>query len=93
VGRISNPSRTENNASCSPINAKYSINANADSATASTDRGLFLPVKISLVLLAITFNTCVASAEDVGLRLRFGLNDKEPTTWDGTVTVAPGAWR
>jgi hypothetical protein len=50
-------------------------------------------VKISLVLLAITFNTCVASAEDVGLRLRFGLNDKEPTTWDGTVTVAPGAWR
>jgi hypothetical protein len=29
-------------------------------------------------------------ADDAGLRVRFGLTDKEATTWDGTVSVAPG---
>jgi Protein of unknown function (DUF3604) len=31
-----------------------------------------------------------AVADDIGLRLRFGLNDKEATDWSGTVAVAPG---
>jgi hypothetical protein len=29
-------------------------------------------------------------AADVGVRIRFGLTDKTPKKWDGTVTVAPG---
>ena len=29
-------------------------------------------------------------ADDVGVRIRFGLTDKEPTKWDGTISVSPG---
>src|SRR6476660_2734485 len=29
-------------------------------------------------------------ASDVGVRIRFGLTDKEPKKWDGTISVAPG---
>ena len=29
-------------------------------------------------------------ALDVGVRIRFGLTDKEPNKWDGTISVAPG---
>src|SRR5262245_29933225 len=29
-------------------------------------------------------------AADVGVRIRFGLTDKMPTKWDGTVSVSPG---
>ena len=43
-----------------------------------------------LFLLAVTFAWPV-SAADVGVRIRFGLTDKSPTKWDGTVSVSPGA--
>src|SRR5262245_945023 len=29
-------------------------------------------------------------ASDVGVRIRFGLTDKDPTKWDGTISVSPG---
>jgi hypothetical protein len=29
-------------------------------------------------------------ADDIGLRVRFGLNDTRPTVWNGTVEVSPG---
>lgn len=29
-------------------------------------------------------------AADVGVRVRFGLTDKSPTKWDGTISVSPG---
>src|SRR4051794_31120945 len=29
-------------------------------------------------------------AEETGLKLRFGVSDKEATDWSGTVTVSPG---
>ena len=41
-----------------------------------------------LPLLALT--ATAAFADDIGLRMRVGLNDKEATAWDGSVTVAPG---
>ena len=44
--------------------------------------------KLLLPLLALT--ATAAFADDIGLRMRVGLNDKEATAWDGTVTVAPG---
>src|SRR5215510_10637496 len=31
-----------------------------------------------------------AVASDVGVRIRFGLTDKAPQKWDGTISVAPG---
>jgi hypothetical protein len=31
-----------------------------------------------------------AIALDVGVRIRFGLTDKEPKQWDGTISVSPG---
>ena len=31
-----------------------------------------------------------ALASDVGVRIRFGLTDKEPKKWDATISVAPG---
>src|SRR5829696_1151495 len=31
-----------------------------------------------------------APAAEVGVRMRFGLTDKEPQEWDGTVSVQPG---
>ncbi|HEY2411097.1 MAG TPA: hypothetical protein VGI40_02585 [Pirellulaceae bacterium] len=46
---------------------------------------LFRLALISLFLISST-----ATAADVGVRIRFGLNDKEPETWDGTVNVKPG---
>jgi hypothetical protein len=47
-------------------------------------------VKTSLAFLTLTLTTIAASADDAGIRLRFGLDDKEATTWDGTVTVEKG---
>jgi hypothetical protein len=36
-------------------------------------------------------HACVAgSRSDVGVRIRFGLTDKAPTKWDGTISVSPG---
>src|SRR5690349_20646357 len=31
-----------------------------------------------------------ASAADIGVRIRFGLNDEKPTKWDGTIDIAEG---
>lgn len=39
------------------------------------------------LLVALTWN---AAADEVGVRVRFGLTDKEPKSWNGTVSVAPG---
>ena len=30
-------------------------------------------------------------ADDVGIKIRVGITDKEATDWSGTVTVAPGS--
>ena len=46
-------------------------------------------LRIILSLLAVTVAWPVF-ANDVGVRLRFGLTDKAPTKWDGTISVAPG---
>ena len=45
-----------------------------------------------LIFLAViaTSSTSTGRAEEVGLRIRFGLNDDRPTDWSGTVEVAPG---
>ena len=40
-------------------------------------------------LLAVMLAWPVVAA-DVGVRIRFGLTDKTPTKWDGTISVAPG---
>lgn len=43
---------------------------------------------LPICLLVLVFHA--AGAMDVGVRVRFGLTDKAPTKWDGTVTVSPG---
>ena len=44
-----------------------------------------------LLLAAIPLcGTWPVFAADVGVRIRFGLTDKEPTKWDGTIAVSPG---
>jgi len=50
-------------------------------------KALSVPCSIVAALLATAGPTL---AEDVGIRVRFGLTDKEATNWDGTVAVAPG---
>src|SRR4051812_16422060 len=40
--------------------------------------------------LIVVVISVAASALDVGVRIRFGLTDKEPKKWDGTISVAPG---
>jgi hypothetical protein len=47
-------------------------------------------MKKIVVLLGLSLLGAAANADDVGLRLRLGLNDKTPTNWDGSVTVSPG---
>jgi len=42
------------------------------------------------VWLGLSLLGATANADDIGIRLRFGLNDKTPTNWDGSVTVSPG---
>lgn len=42
---------------------------------------------IFLIALALAARGC---AGEIGLRFRFGLNDKEATDWSGTVAVEPG---
>lgn len=46
-------------------------------------------MKTSLALAALL--TTTALADDIGVRLRLGLEDKESTDWSGTVAVAPGS--
>jgi len=47
-----------------------------------------MPRLLPSLLLALT--TTAAFADDIGLRVRFGLTDKEATDWSGTVAVTPG---
>ncbi len=47
-------------------------------------------MKRFLPCLLLVLTSVAAVADDIGLRLRFGLNDQEATDWSGTVTVTPG---
>ncbi len=42
------------------------------------------------VVFPSLFATTSVQAADLGVRIRFGLMDREPATWDGTVAVQPG---
>src|ERR1041385_8631795 len=46
-----------------------------------------LRASIPILLIASTLSS---PASEMGVRIRFGLTDKEPTKWDATVSVAPG---
>jgi hypothetical protein len=46
-------------------------------------------LRASIPILFIA-STLSSSASEMGVRIRFGLTDKEPTKWDATVSVAPG---
>lgn len=41
-------------------------------------------------LLPLLFCSSFALADDASLLVQFGLGDQEPTSWDGSITVAPG---
>src|SRR5262245_11753459 len=49
-----------------------------------------LSFRAVVALTVISALASIATAADVGVRIRFGLMDKEPATWDGTVNVKPG---
>jgi len=42
------------------------------------------------LLFSLLLSTTLASAEDVGVLIQFGLGDAESTVWDGSITVTPG---
>ena len=46
-------------------------------------------LRIIIFLAAVMFALPTLAA-DIGVRVRFGLTDKAPTKWDGTITVSPG---
>jgi hypothetical protein len=46
---------------------------------------------LSVALLALFSSVITAVAADVGLRIRFGLADHLPKSWDGHVSVSPGS--
>ena len=46
-------------------------------------------LKLICGLIVVAFSVPTL-ASDVGIRIRFGLTDKEPTKWDGTISIAPG---
>ena len=47
-------------------------------------------MKTFLLPLTVLASLGSAFADDAGLRLRFGIHDKEATDWSGTISVAPG---
>src|SRR6476659_4369339 len=51
-------------------------------------KSLSLPAALLLSFLFLAVH--VTSAAEVGVRIRFGLTDKEPEVWNGTVSVKPG---
>src|SRR5438552_17915051 len=51
-------------------------------------KSLSLPAAILLSILS--FAAQPTAAAEVGVRVRFGLTDKEPETWNGSVNVTPG---
>src|SRR2546430_9507621 len=50
-------------------------------------KSTMLKLLCGLIVVAFSLPTL---ASDVGIRIRFGLTDKEPTKWDGTISIAPG---
>src|SRR5262245_24096848 len=44
----------------------------------------------SLAFVFVAVATTSALADDVGIRVRFGLNDEKSTKWDGTVETSAG---
>ncbi len=46
-------------------------------------------VRTTLLALGILL-ACNTGADEVGVRIRFGLTDTEPSKWDGSVSVSPG---
>ena len=48
-------------------------------------------MKISLLPLLAILPITTAFADDIGIKVRLGLEDKEATDWSGTVTVSPGS--
>ncbi len=47
-------------------------------------------IRTSLIALFVAVFSGPLFAGDVGIRIRFGLTDREPTKWDGSITVSPG---
>jgi len=47
-------------------------------------------MKAFLLPLCLIVSFSPVFADDVGLRLRLGIHDKEATDWSGTISVAPG---
>ena len=47
-------------------------------------------MKTPLLSLLAVLSTTMAFADDIGIKVRLGLEDKEATDWSGTVTVSPG---
>src|SRR5437867_5222680 len=43
-----------------------------------------------LAVLLLSLAAGEALGDEIGIRVRFGLKDRSPTSWDGTVTVTPG---
>ncbi len=48
-------------------------------------------MKSPLLSLLAVLSVATAVADDIGIKVRFGLEDKEATDWSGTVTVTPGS--
>ncbi|EDY17229.1 hypothetical protein CfE428DRAFT_5247 [Chthoniobacter flavus Ellin428] len=48
-------------------------------------------MKPSLLPLVLALSTTAAFADDIGVKVRLGLEDKEATDWSGTVSVTPGS--
>ena len=44
-----------------------------------------------LAFALLCVSAAVTTAEEAGLRIRFGITDETPTDWSGTVEVSPGA--
>ena len=47
-------------------------------------------MRLLLLFLSLLAVYVVASAEEVGVLVRFGLSDRAPTAWDGSVSVSAG---
>ena len=48
-------------------------------------------MKILFLSVAAAFFVSAALADDIGVKIRLGIMDKEATDWSGTVTVTPGS--
>ncbi|MCB1123263.1 MAG: hypothetical protein KJT03_17035, partial [Verrucomicrobiae bacterium] len=47
-------------------------------------------MKCFLLFLLTVISTCSVHSAEVGVRIRFGLTDRKPTEWDGSLSVSPG---